>query len=157
MPAESQESTPMMGEPLDTPASSTSRVRDAIHPVQFGIFPTRFLLPHPDDEILSGFEEDVSSIRDGYTSLGGGGTSHYLGAPLVNLNSANPACREAQDRKRSPTNERNTALTPMCPIVDRTEEAQHLQLEPRTPTRQSRSHRKARCGEMAHHHAAGSN
>ena len=57
----------MVVESLDTPAPSTSRFRDAIHPVQFGIFPNRLLLPHPDDEMLSGSEEDVSSIRDGYT------------------------------------------------------------------------------------------
>ena len=56
----------MVVESLDTPAPSTSRVRDAIHPVQFGISqPTS--LPHPDDEMLSGSEEDVSSIRDGFT------------------------------------------------------------------------------------------
>ena len=66
-PTEPQEGTPMVVESLDTPAPSTSRFRDAIHPVQFGIFPNRLLLPHPDDEMLSGSEEDVSSIRDGYT------------------------------------------------------------------------------------------
>ena len=66
-PTEPQEVTPMVVESLDTLAPSTSRVRDAIHPVQFGIFPNRLLLPHPDDEMLSGSEEDVSSIRDGYT------------------------------------------------------------------------------------------
>ena len=30
--------------------------------------PKRLPLPHPDDEILSGHEEDVSSIQDGYTA-----------------------------------------------------------------------------------------
>ena len=57
-PADTQESTPLIVESLGTPASSTTRVRDSIHPVQFGIFPKGLLLPHPDDEILSGFEED---------------------------------------------------------------------------------------------------
>ena len=33
-------------------------------------------------------------------------------------------------------------------------ETQHLQLEPRTPTRKRRSHQKANCGEMAYHHSA---
>ena len=65
-PAETQEITPIIVEPLDTPASSSSRVRDAIHPIQFGIFPKR-----------------------------------------------------------------------LAQSLDRTEEAQHLQLEPRTPTRRT--------------------
>ena len=102
---ETQERTPMIVELLDTPASSTSRVRDAIHPVQFGIFPKRLLLPCPDDEILSGYEEDVSSMRDGHTAWVKADPACILERHLVNLNSANPAFREAQDRKHSPTNE----------------------------------------------------
>ena len=58
----------MVVESVDTPAPVPLRVRDAIRSVQFGIFPNRLLLPHPDDEILSGYEEAVSSIRDGYTA-----------------------------------------------------------------------------------------
>ena len=38
----------------DSPQSRLERVRDAIYPVQFGIFPNRPTLPYPDDEILSG-------------------------------------------------------------------------------------------------------
>ena len=41
-------------------------VRESIHPVQFGIFPKRILLPQLVDEILSGYGEDVSSEQDGY-------------------------------------------------------------------------------------------
>ena len=39
-----------------------------IHPKQYGPFPDRLKLPYPDEEILSRFEEDVSSIRDGFTA-----------------------------------------------------------------------------------------
>ena len=49
----------MVVESLDTQASSTSRVESVI-------FPQRLLLPHPDDETLSSYEEDVSSTRDGF-------------------------------------------------------------------------------------------
>ena len=55
----------MVVEPLGKPALVATRVRDSIHPVQFGIFPNRLLLPYLVDEILSGYEEDASSIRDG--------------------------------------------------------------------------------------------
>ena len=43
--------------------------QNGTHPVQFGIFPSRLLLPYTDDEILAGYEEDASSIRDGRTAL----------------------------------------------------------------------------------------
>ena len=42
---------------------------DVVHPVQYGIVPERTTLPRPDDEIFSGYDEDVSSIRDGYAIL----------------------------------------------------------------------------------------
>ena len=35
---------------------------------QFGIIPERLSLPYPDEEILSGYEEDFSSIRDGFSA-----------------------------------------------------------------------------------------
>ena len=55
-------------ESLDAPAPLAPCVRDSTHPVQFGIFPKRLFLPQPDDEILSGYDEDVSSVRDGYSA-----------------------------------------------------------------------------------------
>ena len=65
-PTEPQEGTPMVVESLDTPAPSTSVF--AMPFIQSSLAsPNRLLLPHPDDEMLSGSEEDVSSIRDGYT------------------------------------------------------------------------------------------
>ena len=94
----------MVVESLDTPAPSTSRFRDAIHPVQFGIFPNRLLLPHPDDEMLSGYEEDVSSIRDGYTVWVKVDLVCILERHLVISNSAKPIFREAQDRRKTRLN-----------------------------------------------------
>ena len=67
-------------------------------------FPTDFILPHPDDEILSGYEEAVSSIRDGYTAWVKVDIASTLERHLVNLNSANPTFREAQDRRHSSPN-----------------------------------------------------
>ena len=39
-----------------------------IHPEQYGAFPRRIVLPYPYSEILSRYEEDVSSIRDDFTA-----------------------------------------------------------------------------------------
>ena len=69
------------------------------------IFPSRLFLPHPDDKIPSGYEEDVLSIRDGKTAWVKADPASVLGRPLVNVNSANPAFREAPDKKHSPANE----------------------------------------------------
>ena len=100
-PTEAQESAPLIVEPLDMPTSSTSRGRNAIRPVQFGIFTKRLLLPHPDDEILSGYDEDVSSIRDGYTAWVKADLATILKRHLVCLDGANPVFRDAQDKKLS--------------------------------------------------------
>ena len=35
--------------------------------------PKRLALPYPYEEMLSGYEEDVSSVRDGFFGLGEGG------------------------------------------------------------------------------------
>ena len=67
-PTEPPEGTPVDVESLATPAPSTSCVHEPVHPVQFGIMPKRLPFPHPDDEILSGHEEDVPSIQNGYTA-----------------------------------------------------------------------------------------
>ena len=39
-----------------------------VHPKQLSPFPERLKLPCPDEEILSSYEEDVSFIRDGFTT-----------------------------------------------------------------------------------------
>ena len=54
-----------------------TRVRNFIHPKQFGIFPKRLSLPYPDEEILSDYEEDVSSIRNGFFGMGENGPRNH--------------------------------------------------------------------------------
>ena len=39
-----------------------------IHPKQFGLLPKSLILPYLDEEISSRYEEDVSSIRDGFSA-----------------------------------------------------------------------------------------
>ena len=63
--------TQRLWEPLGAPLPPKTPVsRNFIHPKQFGIFPKRLSLPYPDEEILSGYEEDVSSIWDGFFQHG---------------------------------------------------------------------------------------
>ena len=59
---------PVIVEPLEVPSSPEQAlapkertVPDVVHPVQCGIVSERITVPRPDDEILSGYDEDVSS------------------------------------------------------------------------------------------------
>ena len=52
------------GAPLLLP----KRVYNFSHPKQHGLFPDRLKLSYPDEEILAGYEEDVSLIRDTFTA-----------------------------------------------------------------------------------------
>ena len=68
---------PVIVEPLEVPSSAERALApkertttDVLHPVQYGIVPERITLPRPEDEILSGQDEDVSSVRDGYAVWG---------------------------------------------------------------------------------------
>ena len=54
--------------------------------------------------MLSGYEEDVSSIRDGYTAWVKVDPAATLERHLVSSDSANPIFREAQDRRHSSPN-----------------------------------------------------
>ena len=47
---------------------SRKRVCNFTHPKQHSPFPERLKLPYPDEEILSGYEEEVSITRDGFTT-----------------------------------------------------------------------------------------
>ena len=55
-------------EKQEAPLPLQERVCNYTHPMQHSPFPERLKLPYPDEEILSGYEEDVSFIRDGYTT-----------------------------------------------------------------------------------------
>ena len=53
-----------------------------------------------DDEILSGIEEDVSSIRDGYTTRKMSDLAATLERHLVSEGSAKPIFRDRHDRRQ---------------------------------------------------------
>ena len=75
------------------------------HPAQFGILPKRLSLQYPDAEILSGYEEDVSSIRDGFSAWVKSDPEAILHRHIVDAKGADPAFREAPLRKHAPTEE----------------------------------------------------
>ena len=69
--------TPLVFEPLDVPAPSERVVPEVTHTVQYRTTPTRLPLPRPDDEILSGYDKDVSSIRGVLRGEHPIGTQHW--------------------------------------------------------------------------------
>ena len=99
---------PVIVERLEVPSSSEqalapmeNTVLDVVRPVRYGIVPERITLPRPDGEILSGYDEDVSSIRDGYALWGLTDPSFALLRHLVTSGSAKPVFRCAHDRRLS--------------------------------------------------------
>ena len=100
---ETRESTPVIVRTIErTSASSKIQCSQYLF-IQSNLvmFPKRISLPYPDEEILSGFEEDVSSKRDGSLAWVQADLATILKSHLVNVNGANPAFREAPDRKHS--------------------------------------------------------
>ena len=58
-------------------------------------------MPYPFGEILSGYAEDVTSIRDGFTA-----SETILRRRIVDMTRAYAAFREAPARKHSPSSPR---------------------------------------------------
>ena len=112
-------------------------------------FLKRLSLPYPDEEILSGYEEDFSSIRDGFSAWVKTDTETILKRHVVNAKGANPAFREGT-REETLSIPRRIPLRHWCAqSLDSAQKAQHLQLEPVTSTRKRRSCRETHCGEVA--------
>ena len=89
--------------PLDEPAALKPVVPEIVHPIQYGITPTRLLLPHSDTEILSYNDDDISSIRDGYTAWVMSDASTTRERHMACTSSAVFAFRKANERRnRSP-------------------------------------------------------
>ena len=61
--------------------------------------PKRLLLQHSDDEILSGIDEDVSSIRDGHTVWAISDPATTLERHLLSKGGAKPIYRDVHDRR----------------------------------------------------------
>ena len=79
------------------PAPMERTVLGVVHLVQYGIVPERITLPHSNDGILCGYDEDVSSIRNdcapGFAQM----------RHLVTSGSAKPV-RDSQEGRHSSPN-----------------------------------------------------
>ena len=81
-----------------TIASPKARVQ-FIHPKKLSPFPERLKLPYPDEEILSGYEEDVSFIQDGFTTWVQADFNTILERHVVDVREALAEYREASVRR----------------------------------------------------------
>ena len=117
-----------------------------IHPWQLNPFPEHLELPFSSDEILSGYEDIVSSGTLMYR-LGQNGPSRYLGTFFGGCPKTTADFREASRRRHDASSQTirfSKNLTNRSPVA-----AKYLQLEPRTPTWKRRCLRKADCKQVA--------
>ena len=115
------------------------RVCNYVHPKQHSPFPDRQKLVYLDEEILSGYEEDVSFKRDGFTAWVKAGFETILEWHAVDIRKAHADFRKKALYILSGVSHRQQRAQPFtC-----TEKAQHLQLEPRTWTWKRRRYREA--------------
>ena len=82
---------------------SKARALHIIHPKQFGTSPKRLVLPYLYEEILSGQEEGVSSIRNGFSVWVKTDPQTLVRRHVVDARGLYPAFREAPARRHDPS------------------------------------------------------
>ena len=87
-------------EKSEAPLPLLKRVCNFIHPKQLSPFPERLELPFPDEEILSGYEEDVSFIRDRFNTWVKGDPNTTLERHMVDVRKAFAEFREPSVRRQ---------------------------------------------------------
>ena len=120
-----------------------------IHPRQLSPFPESLELPFSNDEILSGYQEIVSSGTDQFTAWVKMSPHEDLVQHMVDIHKAIAEFREASEKKLA------TSSHTLCYPISCAEETQHLQLEPWAPTWKRRCLRKTNCRNVACHYLAG--
>ena len=99
-----------------TIASQKTRVQ-VYSPQQHSLFPERPRLPYPDEEILSGYEEDVSFIRDGFTTWVKADFHTILERHAVDTGKALADFREPSARKHDISSQEYHSSTTACPTA----------------------------------------
>ena len=84
----------------EAPLPHQKNARNSTHPKQLSPFPERLKLPYPDEEISSGYEEDVSFIRDRFTTWVKGDPNDILERHVVDVRKALAEYREASVRRQ---------------------------------------------------------
>ena len=74
-------------------------VPEIVHPIQHVITPKRLLLPHSDTEILTHNDDDISSIRDGYTAWVMSAATTTRERHMACKGGAEPTFRKANERR----------------------------------------------------------
>ena len=98
--ARTHESTVSWGS-LRAQPPSKARTRHFIHPRQFGTFPKRLALPYSYEGVLSCYEEDVSSTRDGFSAWDKTDPETLLRRRVVDARGLYPPNRLAKQRRLS--------------------------------------------------------
>ena len=86
-------------EKVEAPLPPSSPRSHFIHPKQIGPFPERLELPFPCDEILSGYEDIVSSGTDSFTTWTTIKPDALLALHMVDGQRVNAEFRDASERK----------------------------------------------------------
>ena len=105
---------------------------------QLSPFPERLELPFSSDEILSGYEEIVSSGTDQFTAWVKMDPHDVLVHHMVDVQKATADFREASEKEACCVFSDNTCQQKFIQSFTCAEAAQHLQLEPRAPSRKGR-------------------
>ena len=95
---------------------SKARARQFDHPRQVGNFSRQVGPAVPFDEILSGHEEDVSSIRDGFSAWVKTDPETLLKRHVVDAKGLHPAFREAPARRHELSSQEYRFMM-TCPTV----------------------------------------
>ena len=93
------------------------RVCKYIHPQQHSLFPERLRLPYPDEEILSGYEEDVSFIRDAFATWVKADFHTILERHAVDTGKALADFREPSARRHDISSQEYHSSTTACPTA----------------------------------------
>ena len=145
---------------------------DFIHPRQLSPFLERLVLPFSNEVILSGYEEFDSSGTDLFTTWVKMSEHEILVQHMVDVEKATSEFREAPERKHATCSHMNSSskrfatrsIEQRLSIYNwnprwrkKMPSNNKLQEGSLSLLWKGRSHREANCGDMALHHAAGSN
>ena len=126
-----------------------------IHPRQFSTFPERLKLPFPSDEVLSSYEDIVSSRTHQFTAWVKMDPHEVLVHRMVHVQEIyRRLSRGLKEEACYIFSNKPSQQTLFCSVTC-AEAAQHLQLQTWAPTRKRRCLRKGDCKQVACHYLAG--
>ena len=120
-----------------------------IHPRQLSPFPECLDLPFSNDEILCGYEENVSSGTCHFTAWVKMSPDEVLVQHMVDIQKATADVREASERKPTTSSHTNSVNKHFATRSIVQKKTQHLPLEPLVPTWKRRCLRKTNCRWVA--------